>query len=314
MNGFFQLFTAWGVLLAVILALYLIDKVNTIYAASVPSEKPKVFSDGLFGELQGKTLWDAMSGIPLPGLDLKLVNDLRVHYEPVLRQHIEATFAEGYQDGRRSRPGMPTNNRMIPTPRGKVESWIPVHHLASLYQAGEDFATKPEDSYLRIQQNLDQVISMLYARTGLSLTEPYSTHLLKHPADSEPGGPVANLPPEMRPVLEAADQGLAKPLLAAAEYTADPNLVTSRDVVQRGVERSAAAAMPAAEPAPETQADNGLAPDLMQPQLNMPQAEPARPQPSEGRRPFKFVQLTPNHSGKLKTTWSDRHESKHESH
>ena len=30
MNGFFQLFTAWGVLLAVILALYLIDKVNTI--------------------------------------------------------------------------------------------------------------------------------------------------------------------------------------------------------------------------------------------------------------------------------------------
>lgn len=278
MNGFFQLFTAWGVLLAVILALYLIDKVNTIYAASVPADKPKIYSDGLFGELQGKTLWDAMSGIPLPGLDLKLVNDLRVHYEPVLRQHIEATFAEGYQDGRRNRPGMPTNNRMVPTPRGKVESWIPVHHLASLYQAGEDFATKPEDSYLRIQQTLDQVISMLYARTGLSLTEPYSTHLLKHPADSEPGGPIAALPPEMRPVLEAADQGLAKPLLAAAEYTADPSLVASRDVVQRGVERSAALASPEVPSAPNTASTQEPAPELMQPQLSMPQTEPVRPQ------------------------------------
>ena len=284
MNGFFQLFTAWGVLLAVILALYLIDKVNTIYATNVPSDKPKVFSDGLFGELQGKTLWDAMSGIPLPGVDLKLVNDLRVHYEPVLRQHIESTFTEGYQDGRRNRAGMPSNNRLVPTPRGKVESWIPVHHLASLYQAGEDFATKPEDTYLRIQQNLDQVISMLYARTGLSLTEPFSAHLLKHPADSMATGPIADLPPEMRPVLEAADQGLAKPLLAAAEATADPSLVASRDVVQRGVDRSAAASealsrsqAAAAEEATASQAEDP-APQSLQPQLSVPEAEPARPQ------------------------------------
>ncbi len=272
MNGFFQLFTAWGVLLAVILALYLIDKVNTIYAANVPSDKPKIFSDGLFGELQAKSLWDAMSGIPLPGVDLKLVNDLRVHYEPVLRQHIEATFTEGYQDGRRGRPGMPTNNRMVPTPRGKVESWIPIHHLASLYQAGEDFATKPEDTYLRIQQNLDQVISMLYARTGLSLNEPFSTHLLKHPADAMATGPIADLPPEMRPVLEAADQGLAKPLLAAAEPTADPSLVASRDVVQRGVERSAAASLA------QTESASDPAPEMLQPSLTVPQTEPVRPQ------------------------------------
>ncbi len=272
MNGFFQLFTAWGVLLAVILALYLIDKVNTIYAANVPSDKPKIFSDGLFGESQAKSLWDAMSGIPLPGVDLKLVNDLRVHYEPVLRQHIEATFTEGYQDGRRGRPGMPTNNRMVPTPRGKVESWIPIHHLASLYQAGEDFATKPEDTYLRIQQNLDQVIPMLYARTGLSLNEPFSTHLHKHPADAMATGPIADLPPEMRPVLEAADQGLAKPLLAAAEPTADPSLVASRDVVQRGVERSAAASLA------QTESASDPAPEMLQPSLTVPQTEPVRPQ------------------------------------
>ena len=31
MSNFFQLFIAWGVLLLVLLSLYLIDKVNTIY-------------------------------------------------------------------------------------------------------------------------------------------------------------------------------------------------------------------------------------------------------------------------------------------
>ena len=118
MSNFMMNLVSWILLLLVILTLYLIDKVNTIYATNVPSDKPKIYSDGLFGELQAKSLWDAMSGIPLPGVDLKLVNDLRVHYEPVLRQHIEATFSEGYQDGRRGRPGMPTNNRMVPTPRG----------------------------------------------------------------------------------------------------------------------------------------------------------------------------------------------------
>lgn len=283
MNGFFQLFTAWGVLLAVILALYLIDKVNGIYQSSVPQDKPRVFSDGLFGELQGKTLWDAMSGIPLPGIDMKLVDDLRVHYQPVLRQHIEATFAEGYQDGRRNRAGLPTNNRLVPTPRGKVDSWIPVHHLASIYQAGEDFATKNEDSYLRIQQNLDQVVSMLYARTGLGLTEPFSAHLLKHPASAERTDPLPSLAPEMQPVLAAADQGLAKPLLAAAEPTADPSLVAGRDVVERGMNQSRPPA-PVAEPepvdaAPVAATEPPAEPVVMQPNLSLPQGEPVKPQP-----------------------------------
>jgi hypothetical protein len=38
------------------------------------------------------------------------------------------------------RAGVPPNNRQIPTPRGSVESWLPLHHLASIYQAGSEFA------------------------------------------------------------------------------------------------------------------------------------------------------------------------------
>ena len=118
MSNFFQLFVAWGVLLLVLLSLYLIDKVNTLYRSQIPAELPPTYSDGLFGELSGKTLWDAMSGLPVPGMDAKTVTNLKPHYEPVLRQHIEQVFMEGYTHGRAGTAGVPTNNRQVPTPRG----------------------------------------------------------------------------------------------------------------------------------------------------------------------------------------------------
>ncbi|MEY3502308.1 MAG: hypothetical protein RL763_376 [Pseudomonadota bacterium] len=192
MNSFFQLFLVWGVLLVFLLVLYVIDKVNVIYQGYSSAEIPATFDDGLFGELAGKTLWDAMSGIPLPGVDAKHVSNLKPHYEPILRQHIEQVFMEGYSHGKAGTVGVPTNNRQIPTPRGSVVSWLPMHHLASLYQAGADFSTSTPDDVLRIQQSLDQVTGMIYARMGLGLGEPYSATLLIHPVSSEAD---AMLPP-----------------------------------------------------------------------------------------------------------------------
>jgi len=213
MNSFFGLFVAWGVLLLLILSFYLIDKVNTMYKAQVPAEIPKTYSDGLFGELVGKTLWDAMSGIPLPGIDPKMVEGLKPHYEPVLRQHIELAFMDGFRNGKDQKAGVPPNNCQIPTPRGSLESWLPLHHLASIYQAGLDFAqNKPED-HLMLQQNLDQVTAMLYARTGLNIADPYSETLLKlpiqaglMPAPPEPGSPEAPLSLESNASTDGAPQ------------------------------------------------------------------------------------------------------------
>ena len=181
MSNFYQMFLAWGILLLVVLSFYLIDKVNTMYKFSVPAEIPKTYSDGLFGELVGKNLWDAMSGLPVQGIDPQLVENLKPHYEPVLRQHIELTFMEGFRDGQAQRAGVPPNNRQIPTPRGSVESWLPLHHLASIYQAGSEFAMGKPEEHLRIQQSLDQVTAMLYARTNFELKDPYSETLLKLP-------------------------------------------------------------------------------------------------------------------------------------
>ena len=181
MSSFYQMFLAWGILLVVVLSFYLIDKVNTMYRFSVPAEIPKTYSDGLFGELVGKNLWDAMSGLPVQGIDPQLVENLKPHYEPILRQHIEQTFMEGFRDGQAQRAGVPPNNRQIPTPRGSVESWLPLHHLATIYQAGADFAMGQAEEHLRLQQNLDQVTAMLYARTNFELKDPYSETLLKLP-------------------------------------------------------------------------------------------------------------------------------------
>jgi len=193
MSSFFQLFLAWGVLLLVILVLYLVDKINIIYQRQSQDATEPAYSDGLFGELVGKALWDAMSGIPLPGFDPKLVQDLKPHYEPVLRQHIEHTFLQGVTDQREGRAGVPVNNRMIPTPRGSVESWMPLHHLSSLYQCGVEHSQNKPTERLRVQQTLDQVCVMLYARAGLELKDPFS-RILMEPID--PGAPVSDIAPD----------------------------------------------------------------------------------------------------------------------
>lgn len=223
MSSFFQLFLAWGVLLLVILVLYLVDKINTIYQRQAQDAPEPTYSDGLFGELVGKALWDAMSGIPLPGFDPKLVQDLKPHYEPVLRQHIEQTFLQGVTDQREGRAGVPANNRMIPTPRGSVESWMPLHHLSSLYQCGVEHAQNKPSERLRVQQTLDQVCVMLYARAGLELKDPFS-RILMEPTD--PGAPVQEAAADATNPVDAAptpDEAVdAEATVAAQGASAQP--------------------------------------------------------------------------------------------
>jgi hypothetical protein len=228
MNGFFQLVIAWGVLLVFVLMLYMIDKLNFVFNGFSEKELPETYTDGLFGELYGKPLWDAMSGLPIPGIEKKLVENLKPHYEPVLRQHIEQVFMEGYQHAREGKLGVPSNNRMIPTPRGTLESWLPLHHLTSIYQSGAEFFNKPDSDLMRIQQNLDQITSMLYARVGISLIDPYSRTLMVHPLGVE--RPFANaatpseaLATEAMNAVQNAAQNAASTLASQTEANVEKN-------------------------------------------------------------------------------------------
>ena len=255
MNSFFQLFLAWGLLLVFILVLYIIDKVNVIYQSYAKPDLPQTYNDGLFGELSGKSLWDAMSGIPVPGVDAKFVGTLKPHYEPVLRQHIEQVFMEGYKHSKAGTAGVPTNNRMVPTPRGSLESWLPMHHLASIYQAGVDFAKGNADDVLRIQQSLYQVTAMIYARIGVGLNEAYSATLLIHPEGENP-----ELPPEE----EAFAAATPAPVKAASE----PALTHEPQVLQPDL-----SSLPTAQPA------NPVAATMASPVVAEP-AQEAKPIPA----------------------------------
>jgi hypothetical protein len=90
-----------------------------------------------------------------------------------------------------------------------------MHHLASIYQAGVDFAKGNADDVLRIQQSLDQVTAMIYARIGVGLNEAYSATLLIHPEGEDN--------PELPPVEE---------VFAAAEVPTEPALTHEPMVLQ----------------------------------------------------------------------------------
>jgi hypothetical protein len=114
-----------------------------------------------------------------------------------------------------------------------------MHHLASLYQAGVDFATSKPDDVLRIQQSLDQVTGMIYARIGLGLGEPYSATLLIHPVSSEED---AMLPPaEDAPPPAAASTAPALPAMAMANSMEPSGEVLEPDLSQLNPGRAAAA-------------------------------------------------------------------------
>ena len=204
MSNFMMNLISWILLLLVILTLYLIDKVNKLTSLQeeamhpTPSVEPPqeldVPGDILFAGLEGKTLWDAMSGKQIDGFEPTLIEALRPHYEPILREHIETTFSDGLEDAYEDDPQNPGSLRTIPTPRGEVESWLPPQHLGSIYRTamefGGDYAkTRDTDTFYRLQETLDSVTSMLYQRAGLSLEIPFSESLLDVSKLSPPPAP-----------------------------------------------------------------------------------------------------------------------------
>ena len=208
MSNFMMNLISWILLLLVILTLYLIDKVNKLTSLqeeslhpAPPVEPPmelEVPGDILFAGLEGKTLWDAMSGKQIDGFEPTLVEALRPHYEPILREHIVTTFNDGMEDANEDDPQNPGSLRTIATPRGEVESWLPPQHLGSIYRCalefGGDYAkTRDTDTFYRLQETLDSVTSMLYQRAGLTLDVPFSESLLD----------VSKLPPPPAPEDEA---------------------------------------------------------------------------------------------------------------
>jgi len=197
MSNFMMNMVSWVLLLLVILTLYLIDKVNhlaQLYEASKPEMPPlpeaEPPSDILFAGLEGKKLWDAMNGKTVDGFDASLIDALRAHYEPILREHITLAFKDGLEDVDGSESRVPSSERRVTTLRGHIQSWLPPQHLGGIYRAALEFAgsykKNPQSQvFERLKQTVDSVTGMLYQRANIPLEVPFSEFLFDLAKENE---------------------------------------------------------------------------------------------------------------------------------
>jgi hypothetical protein len=193
MSNFMMNMISWVLLLLVILTLYLIDKINHLakmYEApkpetpGMPDFETEIPGDLLFSGLEGKKLWDAMNGREVEGFDASMIEALRPHYEPILREHITATFKDGLEEVGGDESKVPSSMRKIATVRGHIQSWLPPQHLGSIYRSALEFAgtyaNDPNpDTLVRLKQTVDSVVDMLYQRVGITNEVPFSDFLFE---------------------------------------------------------------------------------------------------------------------------------------
>jgi len=272
MSNFMMNMISWVLLLLVILTLYLIDKVNhlaQLYEAPKPElpplPEPEPPSDILFAGLEGKKLWDAMNGKAIEGFDASLIDALRAHYEPILREHITLTFKDGLEDVDGSESRVPSSERRVTTLRGHIQSWLPPQHLGGIYRAALEFAgsykRNPQSQVLeRLKQTVDSVTNMLYQRANIPLEVPFSEFLFelgKEDEVTEENADEANLEANDDTVLALTDASAETPPLdadALAKMQAE-QLAQGLEQVQQyeEVQRQEVAAETVAEVVPETQ-------------------------------------------------------------
>jgi hypothetical protein len=160
-------------ILIAILVLYAIGKISSIEQATrqmmtpgeQPAPKPGASSAPFYG-LEGKALWDMLSGKNLPeGVVPSDLESFREQYAPVLLKAIKATFADGQNDSKFGQPrANPKNDRPIKTLRHSVNSWLPSHEVSSLYNAGYDSIRAEGDERARLRMTVTEIVGSLFAK------------------------------------------------------------------------------------------------------------------------------------------------------
>ncbi len=124
-------------------------------------------ADSSFGTLQGKRLWDGMTGKPVEGVEPEKIEELKPRYGVILTKHIQELVAEGAEHGQAGSSKIASNRRKIRGLRGVVSSWIPQQHADAIYQAGFDSATVTEKNLEAVRKGLEDVCDILFQRTGV---------------------------------------------------------------------------------------------------------------------------------------------------
>lgn len=184
MNTILLLLIFTGLVGVLLVVFFMLDRVNELHKHA-DIKKGELDAKALFGGLSGKNLWDALIGVPMPGWDPKKIAAMRPRYEIVLQKHLELLFEDGKLDAREGFASPIRCERMVPTLRGAIESWIPHEFASGIYRAGFAIARTPEEGQETIRQQIDMIGDALFAATGLP-AHPLSATLLPHLDRPEP--------------------------------------------------------------------------------------------------------------------------------
>ncbi|MEY2622031.1 MAG: hypothetical protein RIT26_1851 [Pseudomonadota bacterium] len=185
MDGILLAIFVVGLIIILILLIYLVDRVNQIERETRGNHgavaKATALSAGPYFGLGGRKLWDAMTEHPPSGIDAAEWANVRQRYALALQLHIESIFEEGQRDGQRGMLGEPKNPRVISTPEGNLESWLPPTHVKSMYQCGVDSVTQPEEVLMGVRASLNEAGKSLYMQAGFTQFPTQSDLLLPGP-------------------------------------------------------------------------------------------------------------------------------------
>ncbi len=235
MNTILLLLVFIGLVGVMLVAFFTLEKVNDIATGKSPS-KPRFNAADTFGGLSGKDLWDAMIGVPMRGITPKEIQSLKPRYEVVLQKHLEILFEEGQHDGREGFPMPVRCERVVPTLRGEIESWIPHDYASGIYKVGYSLVTEPDEDLDNLREKLDEIGDELFYAAGLPPI-PLSKLLIPFKEEEElPPELPEEFPPEPEPepdpvgdMAEVNDDSDAQPVASleapvAEEAMAEANM------------------------------------------------------------------------------------------
>ena len=283
MNTILLLLIFTGLVGLLLVVFFMLDRLNELHKHADLQKTPHK-PDDTFGGLSGKELWDAMIGIPLPGWEAKQLEPFKPRYEALLQKHLELLFEDGKLDAREGF-AMPVRcDRVVPTLRGEIESWMPHEYASGIYRAAQDLINLPPEEHETVLSRIDDIGDALYSATNLPPTHPLSKVLIptsrqaeeETPADEDAlgeegtpaedaewdgeqpvleGDAIAALPaPEEADYLSvdlSEDSGEMLPLSEDGEFVEDPAQAFAED--EQETEASAAteeAGTPETGPAP----------------------------------------------------------------
>lgn len=200
-----------GIVGALLVMFFTLEKVDDIQTGK-SAQKPRFNPADTFGGLSGRELWDAMIGVPMRGINPKEILPLKPRYEVVLQKHLEILFEEGQHDGREGFLMPVRCERIVPTLRGDIESWIPHEFAVGIYKVGYSLITEPDEDPDTLREQLDEIGDEIFSATGLP-PHPLSKLLMPFKEELE-------FPPEEPETFET-DEEPAEEVVAEGETDAE---------------------------------------------------------------------------------------------